>query len=144
VDPSCITFELTESAVMSDSQHTLQMLNAIKKLGFSLSIDDFGTGYSSLAYLARFPIDELKIDRTFITDIDTLPKQATVVESIIKLGKSLHLDVVAEGVETEQQATLLSHLHCHTIQGFHFYRPKPKHEVEELFTQYRRTPLNIE
>ncbi|MGC9422390.1 putative bifunctional diguanylate cyclase/phosphodiesterase [Vibrio sp.] len=144
VDPSCITFELTESAVMSDSQHTLQMLNAIKKLGFSLSIDDFGTGYSSLAYLARFPIDELKIDRTFITDIDTLPKQVTVVESIIKLGKSLHLDVVAEGVETEQQATLLSHLHCHTIQGFYFYRPKPKHEVEELFTQYRRTPLNIE
>lgn len=144
VDPSCITFELTESAVMSDSTHTLQMLNAIKKLGFSLSIDDFGTGYSSLAYLARFPIDELKIDRTFITDIDTLPKQVTVIESIIKLGKSLNLSVVAEGVETQQQATLLSHLHCHTIQGFHFYRPQPKHEVEELFAQHRRTPLSIE
>ncbi|MGD8112056.1 EAL domain-containing protein [Vibrio sp. TRT 17S01] len=138
LDPACITFELTESAVMSDSEHTLQMLNAIKKLGFSLSIDDFGTGYSSLSYLARFPIDELKIDRAFITDIDTLPKQVTVIENIINLGKSLNLTVVAEGVETPQQATLLSNLQCHSIQGFHFYRPQPKQEVEELFIQNRR------
>ncbi|WP_428771280.1 EAL domain-containing protein [Vibrio sp.] len=138
LDPSCITFELTESAVMSDSEHTLQMLNAIKKLGFSLSIDDFGTGYSSLSYLARFPIDELKIDRAFITDIDVLPKQVTVIENIINLGKSLSLRVVAEGVETQQQATLLSNLSCHAIQGFHFHRPQPKHDVEELFAQNRR------
>ncbi|NAX22461.1 sensor domain-containing protein, partial [Vibrio sp. V39_P1S14PM300] len=132
LDPACITFELTESAVMSDSEHTLQMLNAIKKLGFGLSIDDFGTGYSSLSYLARFPLDELKIDRAFISDIDTLPKQVTVIENIINLGKSLNLTVVAEGVETQQQATLLSNLNCNSIQGFHFYRPQPKHEVEEL------------
>ncbi|MGF1697646.1 EAL domain-containing protein [Vibrio kyushuensis] len=138
LDPNCITFELTESAVMSDSEHTIQMLNAIKKLGFSLSIDDFGTGYSSLSYLARFPIDELKIDRAFISDIDTLPKQITVIENIINLGKSLDLSVVAEGVETQQQATLLSNLNCHSIQGFHFYRPQPKQEVEELFVQNRR------
>ncbi|QXO17868.1 bifunctional diguanylate cyclase/phosphodiesterase [Vibrio ostreae] len=138
LDPNCITFELTESAVMSDSEHTLQMLNAIKKLGFALSIDDFGTGYSSLAYLARFPIDELKIDRAFIADIDTLPKQVTVIENIINLGKSLNLTVVAEGVETQPQATLLSNLNCHSIQGFHFYRPQPRHEVEELFSQNRR------
>jgi len=138
LDPSCITFELTESAVMSDSEHTLQMLNAIKKLGFALSIDDFGTGYSSLAYLARFPLDELKIDRAFINEIDTLPKQVTVIENIINLGKSLNLTVVAEGVETQQQATLLSNLNCNSIQGFHFYRPQPKQEVEELFVQNRR------
>ncbi|MBW3694215.1 bifunctional diguanylate cyclase/phosphodiesterase [Vibrio sp. T187] len=138
LDPSAITFELTESAVMSDSDHTLQMLNAIKKLGFALSIDDFGTGYSSLSYLARFPIDELKIDRAFITDIDTLPKQVTVIENIINLGKSLNLTVVAEGVETREQATLLSNLNCNSIQGFHFYRPQPKDEVEELFAQNRR------
>ncbi|CAM2766132.1 bifunctional diguanylate cyclase/phosphodiesterase [Vibrio ordalii] len=138
LDANCITFELTESAVMSDSKHTLQMLNAIKKLGFSLSIDDFGTGYSSLSYLARFPIDELKIDRAFITDIDTLPKQITVIENIINLGKSLNLTVVAEGVETQQQATLLSNLNCNSIQGFHFYRPQPRQEVEELFVQNRR------
>ena len=138
LDPSCITFELTESAVMSDSEHTLQMLNSIKKLGFALSIDDFGTGYSSLAYLARFPLDELKIDRAFISEIDTLPKQITVIENIINLGKSLNLTVVAEGVETQQQATLLSNLNCNSIQGFHFYRPQPKQEVEELFMQNRR------
>ncbi|MDW6003079.1 sensor domain-containing protein [Vibrio mangrovi] len=141
IDPSCITFELTESAVMSDSEHTLQMLNAIKKLGFTLSIDDFGTGYSSLSYLARFPIDELKIDRAFITDIDQLPKQVTVIENIINLGKSLQLKVVAEGVETQQQAILLSNLHCHSIQGFHFHRPQPKQEIEALFAQNsRHTP----
>ncbi len=138
LDPSCITFELTESAVMSDSEHTLQMLNAIKKLGFALSIDDFGTGYSSLSYLARFPIDELKIDRAFISDIDVLPKQITVIENIINLGKSLDLTVVAEGVETHQQATLLSNLQCNSIQGFHFHRPQPKQEIEELFMQNRR------
>ncbi|MDG3088913.1 EAL domain-containing protein [Vibrio hannami] len=138
LDPSCITFELTESAVMSDSDHTLQMLNAIKNLGFSLSIDDFGTGYSSLSYLARFPIDELKIDRAFINDIDKLPKQVTVIENIINLGKSLDLSVVAEGVETRQQATLLSNLNCHSIQGFHFHRPQPRQEVEELFALNRR------
>ncbi len=96
------------------------------------------TGYSSLSYLARFPIDELKIDRAFINDIDTLPKQVTVIENIINLGKSLDLTVVAEGVETHQQATLLSNLQCNSIQGFHFYRPQPKHEVEELFAQNRR------
>lgn len=138
LDPNCITFELTESAVMSDSEHTLQMLKAIKNLGFSLSIDDFGTGYSSLSYLARFPIDELKIDRAFINDIDKLPKQVTVIENIINLGRSLDLHVVAEGVETRQQATLLSNLNCHSIQGFHFYRPQPKHDIEELLAQNRR------
>jgi diguanylate cyclase (GGDEF)-like protein/PAS domain S-box-containing protein len=139
VDPSCITFELTESAVMSDGDHTLQMLNSIKKLGFTLSIDDFGTGYSSLAYLARFPIDELKIDRSFINELDVLPKQVTVIENIINLGKSLNLMVVAEGVETKQQAMLLSSMKCNSIQGFHFHRPQPKHEIEALFAKNRRT-----
>ncbi len=138
LEPSCITFELTETAVMSDSEHTLQMLKAIKKLGFTLSIDDFGTGYSSLSYLARFPIDELKIDRAFITDVDTLPKQVTVIENIISLGKSLNLHVVAEGIETQSQAQLLSSLNCHTIQGFHFYRPQPRNEVEILFAKQMR------
>ncbi len=138
LDPNCITFELTETAVMSDSEHTVQMLNAIKNLGFALSIDDFGTGYSSLSYLARFPLDELKIDRAFITNMDELPKQVTVVENIINLGKSLNLTVVAEGVETHQQATLLSNLNCNSIQGFHFHRPQPRHEIEELLVKNRR------
>lgn len=138
VDPNCITLELTESAVMSDGEHAIQMLDAIKKLGFTLSIDDFGTGYSSLAYLARFPLDELKIDRGFINEIDTLPKQITIIENVINLGKNLNMDIVAEGVETRQQAMLLSSLNCDSIQGFHFYKPQPKHEIEALLVQNKR------
>lgn len=139
VDPNCITLELTESAVMSDGEHAIQMLDAIKKLGFTLSIDDFGTGYSSLAYLARFPLDELKIDRGFISEIDTLPKQITIIENVINLGKNLNMDIVAEGVETRQQAMLLSSLNCDSIQGFHFYKPQPKHEIEALLVQNKRS-----
>ena len=132
INTNDFTFELTESTVMNDSEHTIQMLNAIKNLGFALSIDDFGTGYSSLSYLARFPLDELKIDRAFIKDIDTIPKQIILIENIINLGKSLNMSVVAEGIETHQQATLLSNLNCDYIQGFHFHRPMPKQELEAL------------
>jgi diguanylate cyclase (GGDEF)-like protein len=96
INAADFTFELTESTVMNDGEHTIQMLNAIKQQGFALSIDDFGTGYSSLSYLARFPLDELKIDRAFIKDIDTIPKQITLIENIINLGKSLNMSVVAE------------------------------------------------
>ncbi|OAN14196.1 c-di-GMP phosphodiesterase [Photobacterium jeanii] len=138
INPSDITFELTESAMMNDGDHAIQMLKAIKKLGFALSIDDFGTGYSSLSYLARFPLDELKVDRAFIKDIESVPKQVTLIENIINLGKSLNMSVVAEGVETHQQATLLSNLNCDSIQGFHFFRPQPKHELEALLLKNSR------
>ncbi|KMV31171.1 EAL domain-containing protein [Photobacterium swingsii] len=138
INPSDITFELTESAMMNDGEHAIQMLKAIKKLGFALSIDDFGTGYSSLSYLARFPLDELKVDRAFIKDIETVPKQVTLIENIINLGKSLNMSVVAEGVETHQQATLLSNLNCDSIQGFHFFRPQPKHELEAVLVKNSR------
>ncbi|MGF1732864.1 c-di-GMP phosphodiesterase [Photobacterium proteolyticum] len=138
VNPNDITFELTESAVMSDGEHTIQMLNAIKKQGFALSIDDFGTGYSSLSYLARFPLDELKIDRAFIKDIETIPKQVTLIENIINLGKALSMSIVAEGVETRQQATLLSNLNCDYIQGFHFYKPLPKNELDAILLKHSR------
>lgn len=141
-DPSFITFEITESAVMHDGEHAIQMLNAIKDLGFSLSIDDFGTGYSSLSYLAKFPVDELKIDRTFISDMDRLPKQATLIENIINLGRSLEMTVVAEGVETRKQAEVLSQLQCDTIQGFHFYKPMPRHEFEALLIRNKQINEN--
>ncbi|WP_407332265.1 EAL domain-containing protein [Enterovibrio sp. 27052020O] len=137
-DPSMITFELTESAVISDGDHAIQMLNAIKELGFALSIDDFGTGYSSLSYLAKFPLDELKIDRAFISDMETFPKQVTLIENIINLGRSLNMSVVAEGVETGKQASVLANLKCDTIQGFHFYKPMPKAEFEALLINNRK------
>ncbi|MDW2150246.1 EAL domain-containing protein, partial [Vibrio sp. 378] len=128
--------EITERQLINGEAR--KHIAALRVHGIDVLIDDFGTGYSSLSYLARFPIDELKIDRAFINDIDALPKQVTVIENIINLGKSLELTVVAEGVETHQQATLLSNLQCNSIQGFHFYRPQPKHEIEELFVQNRR------
>lgn len=138
VDPKFIAFEITESTIMSESMHTLKMLKAIKALGFSLSIDDFGTGYSSLSYLAHFPVDEVKIDKAFIDDLDSLPRQVTVVENIINLGQALDLKVVAEGIESEPQARLLKKLNCDILQGFYFHTPQPRHAAEKLFAAQRK------
>ncbi len=134
LDPSCITFEITESAMMDNVEHTIQILKTLQDIGFTLSVDDFGTGYSSLSYLAKYPVNELKIDRAFIKDISKLPKQATIIKHIIDLSHSLDLNVVAEGVEDRQQAMLLSELNCHSIQGFYFHKPQSKSNIEKLFS----------
>ena len=122
-DPSQFIVELTESMVMHDVDSTLASLRALKNLGLSLSLDDFGTGYSSLSYLRRFPIDELKIDRSFINDIHTNPDDAAIAGAIIAMARSLGLSVVAEGVENKEQATLLSSLGCNQVQGYYYARP---------------------
>ncbi|QTN27868.1 EAL domain-containing protein [Rhodoferax sp. AJA081-3] len=122
-DPSQFIVELTESMVMHDVDSTLASLRALKKLGLSLSLDDFGTGYSSLSYLRRFPIDELKIDRSFINDIHTNPDDAAIAGAIIAMARSLGLSVVAEGVENKEQAELLSTLGCSQVQGYYYARP---------------------
>ena len=116
-DPRQFIMELTESMVMHDVDSTFHSLTALKNLGLSLSLDDFGTGYSSLSYLRRFPIDELKIDRSFINDIHTNPDDAAIAGAIIAMARSLGLSVVAEGVENKEQATLLSSLGCDQVQG---------------------------
>lgn len=123
VNPKLIILELTESMVMQDVDSTLLSLRALKELGVSLSLDDFGTGYSSLSYLRRFPIDELKIDRTFINDIHTNPDDAAIAGAIIAMARSLGLSVVAEGVENKEQADLLSTMGCSEVQGYHYARP---------------------
>lgn len=122
-DPAHVILELTESMVMHDVDSTLVALRALKKLGVSLSLDDFGTGYSSLSYLRRFPIDELKIDRSFINDIHTNPDDAAIAGAIIAMARSLGLSVVAEGVEKNEQAALLSALGCNQVQGYYYARP---------------------
>jgi EAL domain-containing protein (putative c-di-GMP-specific phosphodiesterase class I) len=122
-DPSQFIVELTESMVMHDVDSTLSSLRALKNLGLSLSLDDFGTGYSSLSYLRRFPIDELKIDRSFINDIHTNPDDAAIAGAIIAMARSLSLSVVAEGVEKKEQADLLSKLGCSQVQGYYYARP---------------------
>jgi len=108
---------------MHDVDSTLVSLRALKTLGVSLSLDDFGTGYSSLSYLRRFPIDELKIDRSFINDIHTNPDDAAIAGAIVAMARSLGLSVVAEGVEKQEQSDLLAALGCNQVQGYFYARP---------------------
>jgi EAL domain-containing protein (putative c-di-GMP-specific phosphodiesterase class I) len=129
-----LELEITESAVMHDAPRLLEMLNELKSLGVRISIDDFGTGYSSLAYLRRFPVDHLKIDRSFVSDMAHSADDATIVRSIIALGHELGLQVVAEGVETADQLLLLQQSKCDEVQGFHFGRPMPAEEFSLLLS----------
>ena len=118
-----LEIEITESAVMHDADRFIAMLTELNDLGVQIAIDDFGTGYSSLSYLKRFPVDRLKVDRSFVQDIATDADDATIVRTIIALGHNLGLKVAAEGVETEQQLTFLRENHCDELQGFYFSEP---------------------
>lgn len=121
--------ELTERTVMNSAQETISKLVKLKQIGFKISIDDFGTGYSSLSYLVRFPLDVLKIDRSFIQHICSLDDKQAIVDAIIQMAHRLQMKVVAEGVETAQQVELLETLGCDFIQGFYYSKPLP---IEEL------------
>ena len=133
-----LELEITESLLMRDTERTRATLQELKALGVRIAIDDFGTGYSSLAYLTTFPLDCLKIDRSFVHDITTNDDDRTVAEAIIGLGHNLRLDVVAEGVETEEQLGLLSG--CDGFQGFLISRPQPSQAARQLLAQYSRAP----
>ncbi len=135
---SLLEVELTESAVMNDVDQNITRLNQIRDMGVAISIDDFGTGYSSLSYLKKFPINTLKIDRSFIITIDSDPDDAAIVEAIIALATTLKLTVIAEGVETHGQLKTLSRFHCDIIQGFYFSKAVSADEITKLM-QY---PLN--
>lgn len=121
--PQALKLEITESTVMADPAAAVEMLQQIKSLGIQLAIDDFGTGYSSLSYLHRFPLDTLKIDRSFISNMGNDGEGMEIARTILPMANNLRLDVVAEGVETVQQVTLLKKLHCKYGQGFYFSRP---------------------
>ncbi len=140
VDPSFLELELTESALMSNAEHTIQVLGSLKALGIRIAIDDFGTGYSSLAYLKRFPIDKLKIDIAFVRDITTNPDDAAIALAIISMAHSLHMQVIAEGVESRAQMALLRRHRCDEIQGFHFARALPPAELAQLVLENRAQP----
>ena len=132
IHPSQLQIEATESMLMEHAGMTLKTLHELHALGVRLSIDDFGTGYSSLSYLRRFPVDQLKIDRSFVTDMASNPDDAAITGAIISLGRNMKREVVAEGVETLAQAKLLLAQGCHVMQGFLFSRPVPAAEMEEL------------
>ena len=130
VAPSRIELEITETAVMHDGELALATLCRMKDAGFRLSVDDFGTGYSSLAYLKRFPVDKLKIDRSFVMDMTRDANDEAIVRTIVALARTLHLAVTAEGVETAAQADALRKMACNFAQGYHYYRPQPAAEIE--------------
>lgn len=131
LDPQHLTFELTESGMMHDTQQTMETLHALKDLGAQIAIDDFGTGYSSLSYLRSFPIDELKIDQSFVQDIDGDTGDA-IVSAVIAIGKSLKQRVVAEGIETREQLAFLQSQHCAEGQGYYFGHPVAAGEFAAL------------
>ncbi|MFA6055356.1 MAG: EAL domain-containing protein, partial [Thermodesulfovibrionales bacterium] len=131
--PSLLTLEITESAFMQDIEFTKSALTAMKEIGCSVSIDDFGTGYSSLAYLKRFPVDNLKIDISFIREMVKDPDSASIVVAIINMAHTLNLKTIAEGVETEEQWNFLRLLRCDIAQGFYLSKPLPAEEVEKMF-----------
>ncbi|MDQ5880882.1 MAG: hypothetical protein QG616_712 [Pseudomonadota bacterium] len=123
--PQALELEVTESILMSDAEGTSTTLNELSAMGITLAIDDFGTGYSSLAYLKRFPVDTLKVDRSFVRNIGTDEEDAAICSAIIGLAHSLHLEVVAEGVETQAQYDWLAAAGCHYVQGYFTGRPEP-------------------
>jgi diguanylate cyclase (GGDEF)-like protein len=127
-----IVLELTESLLMDDAEASIRMLGTLRDMGMALALDDFGTGYSSLAYLKRFPLDELKIDRSFIRAVPASPADAAIVQTIIVLARSLGLRVVAEGVESQAQLRFLAELGCDEYQGFLYSPPVPAAEFERL------------
>ena len=130
LEPGRLVLEITETALMHDKQAALARLNALKALGVHLSVDDFGTGYSSLSYLRQFPIDTVKIDKSFVDEIHNAGDDASFVGAILRLSEALHLDTLAEGIETEDQADALQQLGCHL--GYHYARPLDPTDVEEL------------
>ena len=133
--PSNLTLEITESALMNDAASALDVLHALKDLGVTLAIDDFGTGYSSLSYLQRFPLDILKIDKTFVDELGMAAEGSEIVAAVINLAHALGLEVIAEGVESERQLEELQRLDCDFAQGYLFSRPVPAHELVRAFPE---------
>ena len=130
--PGLLELELTESMLIENNQHAEETLRDLKLLGVSIAIDDFGTGYSSLSYLHRFPIDALKIDRSFVWNMNRSENDLAIVAAIIAMARSLKLQVIAEGVETEEQLAALKKCGCETIQGYLLGKPATPEEVTAL------------
>jgi diguanylate cyclase (GGDEF)-like protein len=139
--PSLLTLELTESGFIEDPARALQMLDAIARLGVNLSIDDFGTGYSSLSHLARMPVHEVKIDRSFVQGMESDPEFATVVRAAIDMGHGMGLKVVAEGIETEAAANLFRDFRCDVAQGFFYAKPMPLQAFDAWLEGKIRVPI---
>jgi diguanylate cyclase (GGDEF)-like protein len=140
VDPTSLTIEITETALMRDAEKTAERLRTIKQLGVRVSIDDFGTGYSSLAYLQRFPVDELKIDRSFVSQIESSAQRDALIRTFVQLGRSLKIETIAEGIEDQAQLTRLQAERCDIGQGFLFARPMAADQCRGFVERWPATP----
>jgi diguanylate cyclase (GGDEF)-like protein len=136
IEGSYLQLELTESMLMDGVEYLLELLSQLRKRGIQLSIDDFGTGYSSLSYLHRFPVNYLKIDRSFVRDIDSKHESLKITESIVALARNLNIAAIAEGVETKAQLSLLGQLNCEYIQGYLFSPPVPASAATDLLKKH--------
>jgi diguanylate cyclase (GGDEF)-like protein/PAS domain S-box-containing protein len=135
MSPELLELELTESMIMEHVEETVKRLIALKSMGLHLAIDDFGTGYSSLSYLKNFPIDRIKIAQTFVRDLSTDPGDAAIVETVLAMARSLNLEVIAEGVETEEQFAFLASRQCNEMQGYYFAAPLWPQDLERLLRE---------
>jgi EAL domain-containing protein (putative c-di-GMP-specific phosphodiesterase class I) len=135
VDPHLLELEITESVLMRNPEQAAHILKELKNIGMRLSVDDFGTGYSSLSYLRSFPLDALKIDRSFVKDLIARTDDAAIVKAIVALAQSLKLKTIAEGVEDAAQYSLLTTLGCDEYQGYYFSRPVPADAVALLLRE---------
>ena len=135
-DPARMVIELTESALVENTAANLDKLNEVKDAGLRLALDDFGTGFSSLSYLRQFPFDSIKIDRSFVREVDTDEGAAALASSVIRIGKALHLTSVAEGVETVSQADWLTKAGCDAAQGYFFAPPMPPDQLLPILTDW--------
>jgi EAL domain-containing protein (putative c-di-GMP-specific phosphodiesterase class I) len=132
VDPTTVKLEMTESLLVEDPDHAVEALNKLKGLGVSIAIDDFGTGYSSLSYLHQYPLDTLKIDRAFVSNMDSSENSRRIVTSVAHLALALEMDIVAEGIEEKAQFEALRDMGCQYGQGYYMAKPMPADDIVEL------------
>src|SRR4029077_12753453 len=138
--PHLLQLEITESMVMQNVDRAIKLLDAIQSRGVRLAIDDFGTGYSSMSMMKQFPIDTIKIDRSFVRDLNANAEDRAIATAIISMGKALGLTVVAEGVETDEQDEFLRRSHCDELQGFLFRKPVPAPDIPTLLNRRIESP----
>jgi EAL domain-containing protein (putative c-di-GMP-specific phosphodiesterase class I) len=143
LEPKYLEIEITETAVMDDVENTIGKLNNIRKMGIPISIDDFGTGYTSISYLKQFPINTLKIDQHFIRGINNNKDDMAIISAVIALGHNLGLEIVAEGVETQDQMEYLIEHHCDILQGYYLSRPLPENKITLQFSKNGKTQDEI-
>ena len=143
VDPSRFVLEITEGVLLEATDHTNAILEALHSIGFRIALDDFGTGYSSLAYLCNFKFNKIKIDRSFVGRISRVDISRTIVQSVVSIGRGLGMDIVAEGVETEFEAMMMTRLGCTELQGYYFSKPVDAERMTDLLASYQPRPAPL-